>query len=191
MHRDNGKFRDGTYSLTAPSIDLANVDIIIITPVIVFTIIIMFKGNPERNHSSVAPGDFGTWSSHNPPRICVSDRFWDDTRKAKKAEQSQTCSISRWQQETLASTTAQQAAPVASPRLHPFRFRWLWQWRWSSSFSSIIMIIMVIMIMINMVIMVIKVMFPPEIVTMERHWLETGQGRQVEVGFIMMVDFFY
>ena len=24
-NRDNGKFRDGTYSLTAPSIDLANV----------------------------------------------------------------------------------------------------------------------------------------------------------------------
>ena len=36
MCRDNGKFRDGTYSLTAPSIDLANVHIIIITPVIVF-----------------------------------------------------------------------------------------------------------------------------------------------------------
>ena len=34
-----------------------------------------------------------------------------------------------------------------------------------------------------------QVMFPPEIVTMERHWLETGQGRQVEVGFLMMMIF--
>ena len=50
MRRDNGKFRDGTYSLTAPSIDLANVDIIIIMSVIVFIIIIFFKGNHERNH---------------------------------------------------------------------------------------------------------------------------------------------
>ena len=30
-------------------------------------------------------------------------------------------------------------------------------------------------------IMVLQVMFAPEIVSMERHWLETGQGRQVEV----------
>ena len=29
MPRDNGKFRDGTYSLTAPSINLTNVNVII------------------------------------------------------------------------------------------------------------------------------------------------------------------
>ena len=48
--RDNGKFRDGSYSLTAPSIDLANVDdiiIIIIMLVIVFIIIITFNRNQE------------------------------------------------------------------------------------------------------------------------------------------------
>ena len=44
MCRDNGKFRDGTYSLTAPSIDLANVHIIIITSVIVFIVIFFFNG---------------------------------------------------------------------------------------------------------------------------------------------------
>ena len=60
MRRDNGKFRDGTYSLTAPSIDLANVDIIIITTVIVFIIIFFFNGNQERNHSWNTPEDLGT-----------------------------------------------------------------------------------------------------------------------------------
>ena len=39
-------------------------------------------------------------------------------------------------------------------------------------------------------IIMMKVMFPPEIVTMERHWLETGQGRQVEVR-VMMTKIFY
>ena len=46
------------------------------------------------------------------------------------------------------------------------------------------MMVLIIIIIIIIMIMTIKVMFPPEIVSMERHWLETGQGRQVEVGFM-------
>ena len=65
MRRDNGKFRDGTYSVTAPSIDLSNVDIIIIPAVIVF-IVIFFNRNQQI--------------------LGYSKRLWDDTRKAKKAE---------------------------------------------------------------------------------------------------------
>ena len=51
----------------------------------------------------------------------------------------------------------------------------------------VLIIIIIIIIIIMIMIMTIKVMFPPEIVSMERHWLETGQGRQVEVGSMNMM----
>ena len=53
--------------------------------------------------------------------------------------------------------------------------------------NMMVLIIIIIIIIIMIMIMTIKVMFPPEIVSMERHWLETGQGRQVEGGFMNMM----
>ena len=151
-NRDNGKFRDGTYSLTAPSIDLANVCrwyiitimlvmvfiiIIIIFLVIVFIIIItMFDGNQEQSYSLVETR-YLKRIIYNTPRMCLSSDFGMNQDTPRGKAKNVPILIYRWQRETLASTTAQQAALMESPKPPLCRFRWWWWWCWWWSSSSL------------------------------------------------------